>query len=333
MTNKDFWRNSTVAVLGSGSFGTVLSNMIAQNVNEIRMFVREEEQARAINATKTNAAYFDEMTLSPKIVAVSDLNRLFETPPDVVVWVLPSGAVRHTAKKVAGMLTGKEIFIHATKGIEESTHVTMSEVLRQETPIVKIGAISGPNLAKEIAAGQPASTVIASKFEEVIDAGKEILGSKNLRVVCSNDLVGIEWAGILKNIYAIVSGMLEAKGYGYNVKAMMISQGLSEMVNFAMSRGARPEVFVSVAGIGDLFATCSSDLSRNFRVGMQLASGMPINQILSDLGQVAEGVKTANVVVQMAREDGISMPIAETLVHILTGQITANEGLDSLLLN
>ena len=328
---KDFWSNAKVAVLGGGSFGTVLANLVAKNCSQVMMYVRQEEQARTMNSTRTNPNYVKDLVLDPKIRAVSEYSKVFETQQDLIIFALPSSASRAQAKLIAPFLTGSEIVLHATKGIEESTLKRISEVLGEELPILRIGAISGPNLAGEIVKGEPAATVVASSFDDVIHAGDCILSNPRFRVYTCHDLIGVEWGGTLKNIFAIASGILDSKGLGWNTKSLLLSRGLSEMVRFGVAMGAQAETFLGLSGMGDLIATCSSSQSRNFRVGYHLAQGKKLDEVLLELGQVAEGVRTTRIVYEFAKSRNVDMPITEAVYKILQGEWTTDQGVMHLM--
>jgi glycerol-3-phosphate dehydrogenase (NAD(P)+) len=327
----EFWKKSNVALLGGGSFGTVLANIVAKNVNSVRVYVRADDQARAMNSTRMNTSYFPDLVLDSRIQAFSDYERLFDHSIDLIISALPSHATRSSTKQYAKFLTGTEIVLHATKGIEEGTYQRMSQVLADELPTVRIGVISGPNLSAEMAKNEPAATVVASRFPEVVTAGETILTSDRFRVYGARDVCGVEWAGTLKNIFAIAAGILDAKGFGFNTKALMLSRGLAEMMRFSVMMGADPKTFVGVAGVGDLIATCSSKQSRNFRVGFHLAQGESLDDVMSDLGQVAEGVRTVKIISEYAKRIGVVMPITETLNEILLGKISIESGLSALM--
>ena len=328
---KGFWSNSKVAVLGGGSFGTVLANLAAQNCSEVTLYVRAEDQARAMNSTRMNPNYVKDLVLDSKIRAVSSFEKAFERDLDLVIFALPSHATRTQAKIVAPFFKGNEIVLHATKGIEEQSLKRISQVLEEEIPILRIGAISGPNLAGEIAKSEPAATVVASKFDDVLEAGDEIFTTERFRVYTTHDLVGVEWGGTLKNIFAIASGILESKGLGWNTKSLLLSRGLAEMVRFGVAMGATPETFLGLSGMGDLIATCSSSQSRNFRVGYHLAKGESLQDVIAELGQVAEGVRTTKIVYEFARSRGVEMPITESVYRILEGEWTAEQGVSHLM--
>ena len=331
MTQKDFWRNSKLAVIGAGSWGSVLANLAAPNCREVRLWTRSEEQAKSINATRVNAEYWAEMKLHERIRAMTKIERAFEGGVHAVIWALPSKICREQARLFAPFFTGEEILLHATKGVEQGTLKRISEILREEIPCPRIGVISGPNLANEIARGEPAATVVASAFKEAVEAGQALLTTDRFRVYGESDVVGVEWAGALKNILAIASGALDALKLGWNTRATLIIRGLAEMVRFGKAMGARTETFLGLAGAGDLLATCSSPASRNYTVGYRLASGEGIDQILMNLGQVAEGVLTAETVHAFSEAHGISMPITAGVHSLIHGGASAQQVLHHLM--
>ena len=328
---KDFWSNARVAVLGGGSFGTVLANLAAKNCSQVVMYVRQEEQVRIMNSTRSNPNYSKDLVLDSKIRAVSDYQKVFESPQDLVISALPSSVTRAEAKRIAPFLTGSEIVLHATKGIEETSLKRISQVLAEELPILRIGAISGPNLAGEIVKNEPAATVVASYFDDVTHAGECILSNPRFRVYTCHDLIGVEWGGTLKNIFAIASGILDSKGLGWNTKSLLLSRGLSEMVRFGVAMGAEAETFLGLAGMGDLIATCSSSQSRNFRVGYNLAQGKKLEEVLAELGQVAEGVRTTRIVYEFAKSRNVEMPITEAVYRIIQGEWSVEQGVQHLM--
>ena len=328
---KDFWSNVNVAVLGGGSFGTVLANLASQNCGSVTMYMRNDEQARLMNSTRTNPLYSKEVELNENIKAVSTFEKVFEYEPKLVIFALPSHATREVAKSLAHFFKGDEIILHATKGIEELSLKRISVVLAEELPIIRIGAISGPNLAGELARNEPAATVVASPFTDVVEAGESVLSTSRFRVYTAHDLIGVEWGGTLKNIFAIASGILDSAGFGWNTRSLLLSRGLSEMVRFGLAMGAKAETFLGLAGMGDLIATCSSSQSRNFRVGYHLAKGESLDSVLADLGQVAEGVRTTRIVYEFAKERGVEMPITEAVYRIIQGEWSVEKGIQHLM--
>jgi glycerol-3-phosphate dehydrogenase (NAD(P)+) len=331
MTEKDFWRKSTVAVIGAGSWGTVLAHLASKNCNEVRVWTREEDQARSLNSTRTNPRYTKALQLSGNVRAVSEPGRVFEGGIQAVIWALPSKVCREQARLFAPHFGGDEVILHATKGVEEGTLKRVSEILREELPAARIGVISGPNLADEVARGEPAATVVASAFEEVVSAGKGILSSERFRVYGHTDVVGVEWAGVLKNVLAIAAGALDAMKLGWNTRSALIARGLAEMVRFGTFLGAEQETFLGLAGVGDLLATCSSPLSRNYRVGYGLGQGKKLEEVLAELGTTAEGVRTSQSVHEFAKKRGIYMPITEGVYQLVHGSNTVTDVLYQLM--
>lgn len=328
---KDFWPKSTVAVIGGGSWGTVLAKLVAGNCAEVRVWVRGEEQARAMNSTRTNPSYVKDMSLPANVRTFTDIERVFENGVQCVIWALPSKACREQARRFAHLFRGDEIVLHATKGIEDGTMKRVSVMLAEELPVARIGVISGPNLAAEIARDEPAATVVASEFSEVVEAGVALLTSARFRTYAADDVIGIEWAGTLKNIFAIASGTLDALEFGWNTRSLLLTRSLAEMVRFGVSMGAKEATFLGLAGVGDLFATCSSPLSRNYRVGQKLAAGMKIDQILAELGNVAEGVRTAEAIAAFATERKIAMPVTQAVAELIRGERPLEEVLKTLM--
>ncbi|MDR3606957.1 MAG: NAD(P)-dependent glycerol-3-phosphate dehydrogenase [Oligoflexia bacterium] len=325
MEEKAFWSKAKVAVIGAGNFGTVLASLVSKNCLQVRLLSRSEEQARAINSTRLNPSYMTKLSLAQNITAFSEPERVFEGGVQAVIWALPSQVCRQEAKVLAPYFGGDEILIHTVKGVEEGSLKRISVLLREEIPCPRIGVISGPNLAEEIGRGEPAATVVASDFEEVVAAGQALLTGDYFRVYPGHDVIGVEWAGALKNILAIAAGAVESLQLGWNARALLITRGLAEMVRFGMAMGAKEETFLGLSGVGDLLATCSSPLSRNYRTGLRLAKGESLDSILQALGSVAEGVKTTRSVREFAHAHGIDMPVTEGVYHLLEGKLSLQE--------
>ncbi len=329
---RDFWSESRVLMIGGGNWGSVLGLLAAPHCKELRVWMRSEEQARAINSTRTNERYLPKIPLPENIKAYYEPDRAFEMGVDAVIWALPSSACRPMAKEFAKYFSGQEILIHATKGVEQGTLKRISEILREEMPCPRVGVLSGPNLSDEIARGEPAATVVASDFAEVREAGMRLFSSKKFRVVTSADLIGVEWAGTLKNVLSIASGALNSLGLGMNVRAMLIAQGLAEMVRFGEAMGGREATFLGLAGVGDLLATASSPLSRNYQVGFKLGQGIPLDTIVKELNVTAEGVATTRNVARFALERDIRMPITQGVASLLRGEKSARAVIDDLMI-
>ncbi len=304
------------AVLGAGSFGTVLANIIAENGFHCSLWMRDESEAREAKLSGVNTRYLPNLRLPDSLHIESSLHQLGETC-DVFLFVVPSHAVREVARSLAPRLKQDAILISGTKGIEPETSDLMSQVLGDELPGRRIGVLSGPNLAREIADRQLTGSVIASQDEAVCDLVQQVMGSSYFRIYSNDDPTGVELAGTLKNIYAVLSGIAHALGLGDNTAAMLITRSLAEMSRYAAAQGANPASYLGLSGVGDLIATCSSPLSRNYQIGLRVGQGMSIEQAVADLGQTAEGVNTTSVIYHRARQLGINMPLCQGLYEVL----------------
>lgn len=321
-----------VAVLGGGSFGTVIANMIAQNGYSVNIWLRDQARADLINANKENARYLPGYALSDNLHASSDLQQVLEGAESVFVSI-PSQSFRKVVQQAKAYLISDQMLISTTKGIEAQTFSLMSEILKQELPGNPVGVLSGPNLAKEVAAGQLTATVIASEDESLRAAVQSMLHCAYFRVYASTDMYGVELGGTLKNIYAIAAGLSAALGMGENTKSMLMTRSLAEMSRFAVSMGANPMTFIGLAGVGDLIVTCMSPLSRNYRVGYALGEGKTLEQAVESLGQVAEGVHTIKHVRDKAAEMNIYMPLVTGLYEVVFNQAPVAEVVKMLMMN
>ena len=306
----------TVAVLGGGSFGTVLANMAAENGHPTTLWLRDEAQLADMNATRENARYLPGFRLADDLRFSNDLDETI-TSADVVFVSIPSKAFRTVIRNAKPFLRPEQILVSTTKGIERDSFALMSEILREESGLKRIGVLSGPNLAKEIAARMLSGTVIASTQPDVRERVHQILSRPYFRVFANTDIYGVELGGALKNIYAIAAGMAGALALGENSRSMLLTRALAEMSRFAVQLGANPLTFIGLAGVGDLIATCSSPLSRNYQVGHALGSGKKLDDIIEDLEQTAEGINTVQIVKKKADEFGVHMPIVTGLYAIL----------------
>ncbi|MEZ5511135.1 MAG: NAD(P)H-dependent glycerol-3-phosphate dehydrogenase [Gammaproteobacteria bacterium] len=305
-----------VTVLGGGSFGTAIANIVADNGLPVKLWMRDAEVVDAIRTRHENPRYLPGKQLNPQIVPTTDLADAVEGATLIFV-AIPSKAFRTVLRDARGHFNPDQLLVSTTKGIEEDGFLMMSQILAQETPCHQIGVLSGPNLAKEIANRMLTGTVIASESEALRTRVQQALSCKYFRVYANNDVFGVELGGALKNIYAIASGMASAMGMGENTKSMLITRSLAEMSRFAARLGGNPMTFLGLAGVGDLFVTCTSPLSRNFQVGFELAKGRSLDDILSHLGGTAEGVKTIRLVKKQSTELEVYMPLVHGLHEII----------------
>lgn len=323
----------TITVLGGGSFGTAIANIIACNGHKTYLWMRDSNRAARCQESRENSDYLPDYPLSDNLIITSDLD-LAVTKSQVVFISVPSSSVRSVAQRIAPMLRDDAMVISTTKGIElnDDGFYLMSQVLEQELPGKRVGVVSGPNFAKEIVQQMQTGTVVASDHAELCDRVQAILCSDSFRVYTNRDKYGVELGGALKNIYAIIAGMAVAVGAGQNTQAMLLTRSLAEMGRFAQTMGADPMTFLGLAGVGDLILTCGSDLSRNYRVGFGIGRGKDLAAVVAELGQVAEGVNTVKVVKKKADELGIYMPLASGLHAVLFEQCAISEVVKTLML-
>ena len=292
-----------VAVLGGGSFGTVLANIAASNGNEVALWVRDADQALRINSEGANSTYHPELQLSNNITASDNLHTVIKDSTIVLI-ATPSIVFETIVKRIAPLIDNKIDVISCTKGIRHNPFRTMSNIIEENLSFknINVGVLSGPNLAREIADNKIAGTVIASTSQELIDNTKLTLSSDTFKVYSSSDVNGIELAGALKNIYAIICGLASSLDVGENANGLILTRSMAEMSRFAVAKGANPITFLGLAGMGDLLATCTSKLSRNFQLGELLGKNMNLIEAKDSVGQVAEGARTLEVVFLEAKK-------------------------------
>ncbi len=325
---------SPVGVIGAGSFGAAIANLLAHNNPEVLLFSRREDLAQAINQTHRHPSL--NVEISQRVKATYDLQEVAERCT-LIFPVVSSEGFREMMQGLGPLLRPYHLLIHGTKGfdvkklseedlregkITRENVRTMSEVIREESSVVRIGCLSGPNLASEIFDGQPTATVIASKFDEVVSLGKRALSSRFFQVFGTYEIQGAELAGALKNIIAIGSGILGGLGMGKNIQALLITRGLMEMINFGKAFGSSPKPFVGTAGIGDLVCTATSMSSRNYTFGYRLGKGELKDEILASMPEVAEGVRTLKIAKHLADHLKLHVPITQMLYRAV------HEGLD-----
>ena len=321
-----------VAVLGGGSFGTVLANIAASNGNEVALWVRDADQALRINSEGANSTYHPELQLSNNITASDNLHTVIKDSTIVLI-ATPSIVFKTIVKRIAPLIDNKIDVISCTKGIRHNPFRTMSNIIEENLSFknINVGVLSGPNLAREIADNKIAGTVIASTSQELIDNTKLTLSSDTFKVYSSSDVNGIELAGALKNIYAIICGLASSLDVGENANGLILTRSMAEMSRFAVAKGANPITFLGLAGMGDLLATCTSKLSRNFQLGVNIGKGLSIDAAKDKVGQVAEGIRTLEVAHEEAAKHDINMPLMESLYKIIYENKNPESLLDDLI--
>jgi glycerol-3-phosphate dehydrogenase (NAD(P)+) len=341
MALKNSSKSSTIGVVGVGSFGTAIANMLAEK-SKVMVYARKPEVVDEIN-TQSSA---QGKALHASIQGTFDPETLCKEC-NILFFMVPSSGFQEVARKFAPFLHPYHLVIHGTKGlclnlpegqtldtvkkIKRSQILTMSEVIQQETVAVRVGCLAGPNLAKELSKGQPAATVIASKYNEVIMEGQRLLRSDKFQVYGNSDIIGVELSGVLKNIIAIASGALAGLGLGENARGLLISRGMVEMAHLSNALGGSLKSVIGLAGIGDLVATCNSVDSRNFTVGYRLAKGESLTEIQASMEEVAEGVNTVKIIKGFLEAADLRAPITENLYRVLFEDLEIEEALQFLM--
>ena len=333
-------KNHLTGIIGSGSFGTALANLIALN-DDVLMYSRSPETVEKINTTHRHI----NVEIARNIMATHDIEAVAKNCRLIFI-VVPSVAFRSTMQRIGPFLKPSHIIIHGTKGfdvtglddvdlktakINRNNIHTMSEIISQESVVARTGCLSGPNLAIEILEGQPSATVIASRFTEVILAGRKVLDSEQFHVFGSHDILGAELAGALKNGIAVGSGVLGGLGLGKNIQAMLITRGLGEMVYIGKAMGADSKAFLGTAGIGDLVATATSEKSRNYTFGTRLAKGETLEEIRATMPELAEGVRTILIMKQLSKSYKLHTPITMMLYNVVFEGFDINRAIKYLM--
>jgi glycerol-3-phosphate dehydrogenase (NAD(P)+) len=316
-------------VVGSGSWGTAIAAMLARREPTL-LWSRSSELAEAINRTHRNERYLPGLDLPAGLRATADAAELAAGASMVLVAV-PSHGFRAVLEELAPHLEPHVAVVSLTKGIEAETNQRMTEIVAEVLPRNPAGVLTGPNLAREIAEGQPAASVVALSDQHLAELAQESLHGPTYRVYTSSDVVGCEIAGAAKNVMAVAAGMSDGLGFGENTRAALITRGLAELGRIGTALGGQPLTFGGLAGVGDLVATCTSEQSRNRSVGFAIGSGQPLEAVLSSMHMVAEGVRAAGPLLGLAKAVGVEMPITEQVAAIVEGATTPAEALVALM--
>jgi len=308
-----------IGIVGTGAWATTLGILLARTGHKTVLWSRTKSRAIELMSARVNERSVPGVEFPDSMSVSASLDESL-TDTDLVIVIVPSITVRENMKKIREAIPSGSNVLCATKGIEIATGKRMSQVIGEELPGFdpnQVGVLSGPNLAPEIAAGNPASATVAFPSDAIGETVQDRLSSDVFRVYRSEDVTGVELGGALKNIIAIGAAFIEGAGFGANTKATFVTRGLHEITRLGVAMGASPDTFAGLSGMGDLIATCYSNLSRNYRLGMGLSSGQDLDSVLQDLGQIAEGVPTTQAAVRLARELGIDMPIANATHAVL----------------
>lgn len=309
----------TVAVLGAGSWGTALAKLVADKGTETRLWARHVEQAQAIQQARENQKYLPGFPLPDTLTATSDLPSALEGT-DLVICVVPTHGIRSVLAEAVEFIPPKATLVSAIKGIEEGSLKLVSQIFEDVIPEehhTRLTYLGGPSFAKEVAAQMPTAVSVAGHHHASVAHAQEVMSTDRFRIYTTEDVVGVELGGALKNVIAIAAGIADGMGFGHNTRAGLITRGLAEINRLAMAMGANPLTIAGLSGMGDLVLTCTGELSRNRQVGVKLGQGQKLEQILSGMSMVAEGVRTAHSAHELATKMGIDMPITREVYEML----------------
>ncbi len=325
--------NPRVAIVGATTWGTTLALILAAKDLPVTLLVRSEAEAQTLNAQRQHSRFLPDVLFPESLTVSSDVHQSI-SPANLIILAVPSHQFRKNISLVSPAISSGATILSAAKGLELPEGKRMSQVMEEELPAhlhAGICALSGPNLAKEIIQGKNSSTVVAGQDADHCRAAQDILMSNTFRVYTSDDVIGVELGGALKNIVALGAGIADGLDAGDNAKAAFITRGLAEITRLGVAAGAKPLTFAGLAGLGDLVATCSSPLSRNHTVGRKLAQGQSWPDISETMENVAEGVNTTNAALAMAKDLGVEMPIAQTTYQVLFEGLSPKDAVAQLM--
>lgn len=322
-----------VSVIGTGSWGTALANVLADNKHDCLMWGKTQATVDEINTSQTNNKYLPEVQLNRSLKATVDLTTAVNHA-DILILAVPTKAVRSVTGQINEVANNAKTIIHVSKGLEPLTFKRISEMIEEEMTtdkLIGVGVLSGPSHAEEVAIKQPTTVAVASHNVDIARTAQDLFMNEYFRVYTNDDLIGVEIGGALKNIIALAAGITDGLGYGDNAKAALMTRGLAEITRLGTKMGADPMTFLGLAGIGDLIVTCTSIHSRNWKCGNMLGKGATLDEALSKMGMVVEGVRTTEAAYEMSKAFNVEMPITSSLFKLLFEGLDVNTGVMELM--
>lgn len=323
-------QSPSIGVIGAGAWGTALAQSLALADKEVTLWAREQSVADAINKSQVNDLYLPTVQLSESIKASSDLSETLKNS-DILLIVTPAQHVRATLKALKDKDIADKPIVLCSKGIEIETGLLLSQVATQELPDSTIAILTGPTFASEIGNGLPSAMTLAAETKDIARNIRDSLTTRHLRIYATDDVIGTQIGGAVKNVIAIACGIIDGLGFGESARAALVTRGLVEMSRLASAMGAKKETLTGMCGIGDLMLTCNSMQSRNFSLGHALGSGQTLETILAQRNSVTEGIHTAKALITLAKKNAIEMPISEAVNTCLSGQKSVSEVVDQML--
>ncbi len=318
-----------ISVIGSGSWGTAVAIMLAENDHQVTLWSYLQEESDALKEHKENRPFLPGIPIPDSVSYTADLADC--TDAEIIITAVPSHAMRTTAKALSGLIKKGQLILNISKGLEEESLCTMSQILQQELPDCEIAVMSGPSHAEEVSRKIPTTNVLAAESEETANRIQDILMNPRFRIYTNPDVLGVELGGSLKNVIALCAGILDGMGLGDNTKAALMTRGIVEVARLGVAMGAREETFHGLSGIGDLIVTCTSMHSRNRRAGILIGQGKSMEEAQSEVKMVVEGVKTCRAAYDLAKKIGVEMPIVEQAYQVLFEGVTPKEAVKNLM--
>lgn len=327
-------KKNKVAVLGAGSWGTALAILLARKGLEVRLWGRVEDGVLEVQQSRENRLFLPGVQLPDSVEATDSMDRVLEET-DTVVLSVPAQALRGVVQAFRSRLSSSVILINTAKGIETTSLMRLSQVIKQELPSdfgPRIAVLSGPSHAEEVARDLPTTVVAAAESQDLAERVQDLFMNPRVRVYTNPDIVGVELGGALKNVIALSTGISDGMGYGDNTRAALMTRGLTEIKRLGVAMGAQPLTFAGLSGVGDLIVTCNSMHSRNRRAGIMLGQGYPLSEVLSTIGMVVEGVETSKAAYHLATKLQVEMPITNQIYQVLFGGLSPREAVNNLML-
>ena len=322
-----------VSVIGAGSWGTAIAFVLAENGHDCLLWARREEQSTEINDKNQNSSYLPKVSLPKNLHATSDLEQAV-VHGDILIIAVPTNAIRQVCEEINLMITKPKLFVHVSKGIEPNSLKRISELIIEEVADENrkgIVVLSGPSHAEEVVERQPTTVTAASTDLSAAEEIQDLFMNAYFRVYTNDDIVGVELGAALKNVIALAAGITDGLGYGDNAKAALITRGLAEISRLGVKMGAHPLTFSGLTGLGDLIVTCTSVHSRNWKAGNMLGQGKKLEDVISGMGMIIEGVRTTKAAHQLASKYDVSMPLTEALYSVLFEEVPPKEAVDQLM--
>lgn len=318
-----------ISVIGSGSWGTAVAIMLAENGHRVRLWSYFKEESEALEQYRENRPFLPGIPIPDAVSFTSDIRTCRDA--DIMITASPSHAMRSTARQLAEVVKENQIILNIAKGLEEGTNATISRILKEEMPKCKIAVMSGPSHAEEVSRGIPTTNVVATEDENVAEFVQDIMMNPHFRVYTNPDVLGVELGGSLKNVIALCAGILDGMGLGDNTKAALMTRGIVEMSRLGKAMGAQEETFHGLSGIGDLIVTCTSMHSRNRRAGILIGQGMPVEEAQKEVKMVVEGVRTCRAAKALADQYHVEMPIVEQAYQVLFAHMPPEKAVENLM--